>query len=338
MAQRYEMTDMVFRNAGSAIVALAGASVTVKDTAGTNLTVYQAETGGSTFSNPLTTDSNGRIEGWVEDPNFDMVVSGTGITTYTQKVRLKSSTHIKQLSAGAGMSALEILPETSGKGPFRIGMTSDTFNGTRDHAMVYGYNIGPNGVSRVESGEPQLKLGLESDYNNGADHFMEWNLDYVSAAGVLKRYMGFEISRTSGDSGWSFVAQGAAGFRIERVANDNSIYFRPSASGFKAAVKFASGAESTFQIGGDGSATAPDLMSIGPSCQVDYKGIALREDGPIGLGLEPQPRGGSGTMLQVGNVTAAPTDNPTGGGILYVESGALKYRGSSGTVTTVANA
>jgi hypothetical protein len=33
-----------------------------------------------------------------------------------------------------------------------------------------------------------------------------------------------------------------------------------------------------------------------------------------------------------------PTSNPSGGGFLYVESGALKYRGSSGTVTTIANA
>jgi hypothetical protein len=33
-----------------------------------------------------------------------------------------------------------------------------------------------------------------------------------------------------------------------------------------------------------------------------------------------------------------PTTNTTGGGLLYVESGALKYRGSSGTVTTIANA
>lgn len=36
------------------------------------------------------------------------------------------------------------------------------------------------------------------------------------------------------------------------------------------------------------------------------------------------------------NKTAPST--PTGGGILYVESGALKYKGSSGTVTTIANA
>jgi hypothetical protein len=40
--------------------------------------------------------------------------------------------------------------------------------------------------------------------------------------------------------------------------------------------------------------------------------------------------------IHIGNGTA-PTANPLGG-VLYVESGALKYRGSSGTVTTIANA
>ena len=45
---------------------------------------------------------------------------------------------------------------------------------------------------------------------------------------------------------------------------------------------------------------------------------------------------GSGTgVIFIANATA-PSSNPTGGGILYVEAGALKYRGSSGTVTTLA--
>jgi hypothetical protein len=44
------------------------------------------------------------------------------------------------------------------------------------------------------------------------------------------------------------------------------------------------------------------------------------------------------TAIFVANTTAAPSSNPSGGGYLYVESGALKYRGSSGTVTTIANA
>ena len=39
--------------------------------------------------------------------------------------------------------------------------------------------------------------------------------------------------------------------------------------------------------------------------------------------------------LFIGNATTVPTGNPSSGGFLYVESGALKYRGSSGTITTL---
>jgi hypothetical protein len=45
----------------------------------------------------------------------------------------------------------------------------------------------------------------------------------------------------------------------------------------------------------------------------------------------------SARTLHLANATV-PTANPTGGGVLYVEAGALKYRGSSGTVTTIAAA
>lgn len=44
--------------------------------------------------------------------------------------------------------------------------------------------------------------------------------------------------------------------------------------------------------------------------------------------------GGVGVVL-VANATTEPTTNPTGGGILYAFGGALKFRGSGGTVTTV---
>jgi len=46
------------------------------------------------------------------------------------------------------------------------------------------------------------------------------------------------------------------------------------------------------------------------------------------------PAGAQGCLV-IYNCTAAPTGN-IAGGILYVEAGALKYRGSSGTVTTLA--
>ncbi|HEU5158143.1 MAG TPA: glycosyl hydrolase family 28-related protein [Streptosporangiaceae bacterium] len=48
--------------------------------------------------------------------------------------------------------------------------------------------------------------------------------------------------------------------------------------------------------------------------------------------------GGGVGVIFIPNRSTAPTSNPSGGGILYVEAGALKYRGSSGTVTKIANA
>jgi len=45
--------------------------------------------------------------------------------------------------------------------------------------------------------------------------------------------------------------------------------------------------------------------------------------------------GGGAGVLGIANASTVPTSNPTGGGILYVEAGALKYRGSSGTITTL---
>jgi len=59
----------------------------------------------------------------------------------------------------------------------------------------------------------------------------------------------------------------------------------------------------------------------------------------VGIGAtSPPASGATGIVLFITNLTAAPVNNPTGGGYLYVEAGALKYRGSSGTITTIANA
>jgi hypothetical protein len=45
--------------------------------------------------------------------------------------------------------------------------------------------------------------------------------------------------------------------------------------------------------------------------------------------------GGGSAVTFIGNAATVPTTNPSAGGILYVEAGALKYRGSSGTITTL---
>ena len=57
-----------------------------------------------------------------------------------------------------------------------------------------------------------------------------------------------------------------------------------------------------------------------------------RAGGNIGIRTTSQFGRGEG-VLAIANATVAPSANPAGGGILYVEDGALKYRGSNGTVT-----
>lgn len=61
--------------------------------------------------------------------------------------------------------------------------------------------------------------------------------------------------------------------------------------------------------------------------------LRLNQAGSLGLG--GSSFGGGVLVTFLANATTVPTSNPTGGGILYVESGALKYRGSSGTITTL---
>jgi hypothetical protein len=48
--------------------------------------------------------------------------------------------------------------------------------------------------------------------------------------------------------------------------------------------------------------------------------------------------GGGEGVIGIANRSTAPASNPAGGGVLYAEAGALKWRGSAGTVTTVAAA
>jgi hypothetical protein len=59
--------------------------------------------------------------------------------------------------------------------------------------------------------------------------------------------------------------------------------------------------------------------------------------GNLGIRTSSQFGNGQG-VLAIANTSAAPSVNPAGGGILYVEDGALKYRGSQGTVTVIAPA
>jgi hypothetical protein len=65
--------------------------------------------------------------------------------------------------------------------------------------------------------------------------------------------------------------------------------------------------------------------------------LLVVDNGNIGISVI-SAFGNGVKVIGISNATTVPNANPSGGGVLYVEAGALKYRGSSGTITTIAPA
>ena len=64
--------------------------------------------------------------------------------------------------------------------------------------------------------------------------------------------------------------------------------------------------------------------------------ITLTGDDNIQLFTALGGRSGAGNLF-ISNSTTVPSSNPTNGGVIYIESGSLKYRGQGGAITTIAS-
>ena len=89
----------------------------------------------------------------------------------------------------------------------------------------------------------------------------------------------------------------------------------------------------------DSTATAPAFAFVSDTdTGIGWAGAdecALVAGAKQGLTAQEGLLGTVGTHAFIPNTTTAPTSNPTGGGVMYVSGGALYFRGSSGTVTTL---
>lgn len=115
------------------------------------------------------------------------------------------------------------------------------------------------------------------------------------------------------------------------------------------ALEISQGDTSTFGLAMTATASGTDMINLKDSAgnqrfQVSNAGNTIFRattfsTSALQLGATSADVGGSsGSVISMKNAVTSPTTNPTAGGIIYVESGALKYRGSSGTVTTIAPA
>lgn len=95
-----------------------------------------------------------------------------------------------------------------------------------------------------------------------------------------------------------------------------------------------------YAMGSDGSTLAvngPSELALGAGGL--FSGGSVMEDiGTTGVQLasRTQSFGGGTGVVGIANATGAPSSNPSGGGIVYENSGILTHRGSGGTITEVA--
>lgn len=121
-----------------------------------------------------------------------------------------------------------------------------------------------------------------------------------------------------------FVSSAGNTVQSLRLSNNAAGVSTKSQIGF-----YTAGGTAYAQINGGYGSSAPELdFSLPSSTAGNFRFI---QNGTVILTINSQ------NNILIANSLATP-GTPTGGGFLYVESGALKFKGSSGTVTTIAPA
>jgi len=121
----------------------------------------------------------------------------------------------------------------------------------------------------------------------------------------------------------------AAPSNANATSNGDKLVFY-NLAGFKTAIGIGGNAEIFYQSQGGTSSGHYWYTSNNATATLR---MGLTYDGSL---LLNNALAGSGSgVLGILNATAVPSTNPTGGGVIYVEAGALKYRGSAGTITTL---
>jgi hypothetical protein len=175
--------------------------------------------------------------------------------------------------------------------------------------------------------------------NSGMGNPATDTLNWIIASGEAMRLnsTGLGVGISPAVKGHFYSASGSNELRLETAATVAGSTNRLSFKGASGAADARTGSIEWYDVAtfkGDIRLLKAGGIQIRNSA--DSPTFNLDDTGNVGIGT-----GTFGTsaakVLGLANATA-PSTSPVGMGQLYVEAGALKYRGSSGTVTTIANA
>ncbi len=223
-----------------------------------------------------------------------------------------------------------------------------TFDGTDmgvGGAVESGIKLKLYGAMKVQSAQPIYLMNSDNTNNvqiNNAGATGAGNGQMVFTLGGVAEQM--RLTSTGLGIGTS-----SPGYKLE-IRDDVSATTSLSSTAIKlynnldggSGIEFTNGvggkSKISFGVEASGSGTDDTYLAFSTCLNAGALTERMRLDSSGNLGLGVTSFGTSAEkVIGIANGTA-PTTSPAGMGQLYVEGGALKYRGSSGTVTTIANA
>lgn len=207
------------------------------------------------------------------------------------------------------------------------------------------------GITAQLGNATQVRLGdvgsggaAAIDFGTLADAFIQrMGAQDIKAFGIIRT--SFDIRAQDGNG--TQVAIGSQGPSSQAgitlgSGGDTKLYRSASATATAVGTLLAT-ANIAASIGGNtevrmGSLSAKASVGLGPGqdtmLQRMAAGVLLLQNNQVAVTAPTMT--GAGLMLE--NVVTAPSTNPVGAGVIYCDAGALKYRGTGGTVTTIAPA
>lgn len=351
---------------------LVGSDATIQnqDTAGSllisqsgNAPIYLRTNG----ANHITVGGNGKIGFGTDTPNYNLEITGTS----RRDIRVASADNVGAIEVASGSSNLSLYQygnistlenQTSGGDLVltQIGTGTIQFNinsanrmklyssGKAAEVFVSGSYSEGLYVTAPAAGDNAAEALFVNDTNTfvvGVDGYES----YVFADNNLTLYAGSAAVVGVADTGKVGIGTTSPEYRLDVQGEGRQDFRVWSNDGTGDAVIEVASGTSFFQIFQSGTTSSFVNQTSGGDTQFAQTGagriyfntnaatrLLISPAGNIGINTDSFGTGAAGVVAIASGT--APSTSPVGVGQLYVEAGALKYRGASGTVTTIATA